>query len=188
MTAAEEKQHRAEECSGPSDYLAPKGEEYTKVHELLRAALEKENKTGIATFVVRGKQYLVALRAQEEVLGCMMRGRTVTAALAGRSSGCGTAMAAGRDENLLIPREWPQGASGDRRRAQPERQCVLWKRLVASRWPGGLAAAIRQCLGEGGPASPPASLLRSGGRRVNDVAEAAHRRSLSEPGRTGRVL
>ncbi|MBW8707502.1 hypothetical protein MBT84_48495 [Streptomyces sp. MBT84] len=49
-------------------YLAPKGEEYTKVYELLRAALEKENKTGVATFVMRGKQYLVALRAQEEVL------------------------------------------------------------------------------------------------------------------------
>ncbi|MFV0132051.1 Ku protein [Streptomyces sp. HMX87] len=49
-------------------YLAPKGEEYTKVYELLRAALEKENKTGIATFVMRSKQYLVALRAQEEVL------------------------------------------------------------------------------------------------------------------------
>ncbi|MEU9791299.1 Ku protein [Streptomyces sparsogenes] len=49
-------------------YLAPKGEEYTKVYELLRAALEKENKTGIATFVMRGKQYLVALRAQEQVL------------------------------------------------------------------------------------------------------------------------
>jgi hypothetical protein len=32
-------------------YLAPKGEEYAKVYELLRAALEKENKTGIATFV-----------------------------------------------------------------------------------------------------------------------------------------
>ncbi|WP_313884219.1 non-homologous end joining protein Ku [Streptomyces cynarae] len=49
-------------------YLAPKGEEYTKVYALLRAALEKENKTGVATFVMRGKQYLVALRAQEEVL------------------------------------------------------------------------------------------------------------------------
>ncbi|MFR9793863.1 Ku protein [Streptomyces sp. MB22_4] len=49
-------------------YLAPKGKEYTKVYELLRAALEKENKTGIATFVMRAKQYLVALRAQEEVL------------------------------------------------------------------------------------------------------------------------
>jgi hypothetical protein len=29
----------------------------------MRAALEKENKTGIATVVMRGKQYLVALRA-----------------------------------------------------------------------------------------------------------------------------
>lgn len=49
-------------------YLAPKGEEYTKIYQLLRTALEQENKTGIATFVMRGKQYLVALRAQEEVL------------------------------------------------------------------------------------------------------------------------
>ncbi|MGC9540511.1 Ku protein [Streptomyces sp. UG1] len=49
-------------------YLAPKGEEYAKVYELLRAAMEKENKTGIATFVMRGKQYLVALRAQEDVM------------------------------------------------------------------------------------------------------------------------
>lgn len=44
-------------------YLAPKGEEYTKIYTLLRAALEKENKTDIATFVMRAKQYLVALRA-----------------------------------------------------------------------------------------------------------------------------
>ncbi|MFV0138117.1 Ku protein [Streptomyces sp. HMX87] len=49
-------------------YLAPKGEEYTKIYQLLRTALEKENKTGIATFVMRGKQNLVALRAQEVVL------------------------------------------------------------------------------------------------------------------------
>jgi DNA end-binding protein Ku len=49
-------------------YLAPKGEEYTKVYELLRAALEKENKAGVATFVMGAKQYLVALRAQHDVL------------------------------------------------------------------------------------------------------------------------
>ncbi|MEU6349935.1 Ku protein [Streptomyces sp. NPDC047072] len=49
-------------------YLAPKGKEYTKIYELLRTALEKENKTGIATFVMRGKQYLLALRAQDRVL------------------------------------------------------------------------------------------------------------------------
>ncbi|MFI2433336.1 Ku protein [Streptomyces sp. NPDC018693] len=49
-------------------YLAPKGDEYTKVYALLRTALRKENKTGIATLVMRGKQYLVALRAQEDVM------------------------------------------------------------------------------------------------------------------------
>lgn len=36
-------------CFDRTYYLAPKGEEYTKVYELLRAGLEKENKTGIAT-------------------------------------------------------------------------------------------------------------------------------------------
>lgn len=49
-------------------YLAPKGEEYTKVYQLLRTALAQENKTGIATFVMRGKQYLVALRTQGDIL------------------------------------------------------------------------------------------------------------------------
>ncbi|AXK35017.1 Ku protein [Streptomyces armeniacus] len=49
-------------------YLAPQGDENTKVYELLRAALAKENKTGIATFVMRSKQYLVALSAQEDLL------------------------------------------------------------------------------------------------------------------------
>ncbi|WP_188186877.1 non-homologous end joining protein Ku [Nonomuraea sp. SYSU D8015] len=49
-------------------YLAPNGEEYTKVYELLRTALYEANKAGIATFVMRRKQHLVALRAQEDVL------------------------------------------------------------------------------------------------------------------------
>ncbi|MCF6525702.1 Ku protein [Streptomyces sp. JJ36] len=49
-------------------YLAPKGEEYAKVYELLRQALAEEHKTGIATFVLRSKEYLVAVRAQEQVL------------------------------------------------------------------------------------------------------------------------
>ncbi|WP_367326010.1 Ku protein [Streptomyces sp. HUAS ZL42] len=49
-------------------YVAPRGKEYTKVYELLRAALAKANKVGIATFVMRGKQYLTALRAEDEVL------------------------------------------------------------------------------------------------------------------------
>ncbi|MFJ8786951.1 Ku protein [Streptomyces sp. NPDC102476] len=49
-------------------YLASRGKEYLKVYELLRAALADANKVGIATFVMRGKQYLTALRAEEKVL------------------------------------------------------------------------------------------------------------------------
>ncbi|MFJ3328873.1 Ku protein [Streptomyces griseus] len=49
-------------------YLAPRGEEHLKVYELLRAALERANRVGVATFVMRGKQYLTALRAEEKVL------------------------------------------------------------------------------------------------------------------------
>ncbi|MFG2811232.1 non-homologous end joining protein Ku [Streptomyces massasporeus] len=49
-------------------YLAPRGKEYTKVYELLRAALAQANRVGIATFVMRGKQYLTALRAEDKVL------------------------------------------------------------------------------------------------------------------------
>ncbi|MDQ0577982.1 non-homologous end joining protein Ku [Streptomyces rishiriensis] len=49
-------------------YIAPRGEEYAKVYELLRAALAKTNKVGIASFVMRNKQYLTALRAEEQVL------------------------------------------------------------------------------------------------------------------------
>ncbi|WP_328886124.1 non-homologous end joining protein Ku [Streptomyces sp. NBC_00316] len=49
-------------------YLAPRGKEYTKVYELLRAALTEADKAGIATFVMRGKQYLTALRAEDKLL------------------------------------------------------------------------------------------------------------------------
>ncbi|MGI5413906.1 Ku protein [Streptomyces chartreusis] len=49
-------------------YLGPRGKEYTKVYELLRAALTESDKVGIATFVMRGKQYLTALRAEDKVL------------------------------------------------------------------------------------------------------------------------
>ncbi|QQC92607.1 Ku protein [Streptomyces alfalfae] len=49
-------------------YVAPRGKEYVKVYELLRAALERSNKAGIATFTMRSKQYLTALRAQDDVL------------------------------------------------------------------------------------------------------------------------
>ncbi|MFG2683978.1 Ku protein [Streptomyces sp. NPDC048392] len=49
-------------------YIAPRGKEYAKVYELLRAALAESGKVGIATFVMRGKQYLTALRAEDKVL------------------------------------------------------------------------------------------------------------------------
>jgi len=49
-------------------YAAPRGKQYTKVYELLRAALEESNKAGIATFAMRGKQYLTALRPEERLL------------------------------------------------------------------------------------------------------------------------
>ncbi|MET8768230.1 Ku protein [Streptomyces sp. NPDC004658] len=49
-------------------YVAPRGRQYTKIYELLRAALAETNKVGIASFVMRGKQYLTALRAESTVL------------------------------------------------------------------------------------------------------------------------
>ncbi|MFF8868477.1 Ku protein [Streptomyces sp. NPDC015139] len=49
-------------------YVAPRGKEFTKVYELLHAALSEANKVGVATFVMRNKQYLTALRAEEKVL------------------------------------------------------------------------------------------------------------------------
>lgn len=49
-------------------YLAPRGDEYFKVYELLRGALDRSRKAGVATFTMRGKEYLTAVRAQESVL------------------------------------------------------------------------------------------------------------------------
>ncbi|MCF2527190.1 Ku protein [Yinghuangia sp. KLBMP8922] len=49
-------------------YLAPRGAPYAKVYTLLRTAMHDARKAGIATFVMRGKQYLVALRADEKVI------------------------------------------------------------------------------------------------------------------------
>lgn len=49
-------------------YVAPRGKEYLKVYQLLRTALADANKAGVATFVMRNKQYLTALRAEDEVL------------------------------------------------------------------------------------------------------------------------
>ncbi|MYR44992.1 Ku protein [Streptomyces sp. SID5910] len=49
-------------------YVAPRGKEYLKVYQLLRTALAEANKAGVATFVMRNKQYLTALRAEDDVL------------------------------------------------------------------------------------------------------------------------
>ncbi|WP_086727671.1 Ku protein [Streptomyces carpinensis] len=49
-------------------YVAPRGKEYVNVYGLLRSALATANKAGIATFVMRNKQYLTALRAEDELL------------------------------------------------------------------------------------------------------------------------
>ncbi|MFB7091570.1 Ku protein [Streptomyces sp. NPDC056296] len=53
---------------GRTYYVAPRGEEYLKVYELLRTALAEAGKVGVATFVMRNRQYLTALRAEDEVL------------------------------------------------------------------------------------------------------------------------
>ncbi|MFJ8191939.1 Ku protein [Streptomyces sp. NPDC096094] len=53
---------------GRSYYVAPRGKEYLKVYELLRTALAEAGKVGVATFVMRNRQYLTALRAEDEVL------------------------------------------------------------------------------------------------------------------------
>ncbi|RSS46508.1 Ku protein [Streptomyces sp. WAC07061] len=49
-------------------YLGPKGKEYGKVYALLQRALAESNKAGIATFVMRGREYLVALKAEDDLL------------------------------------------------------------------------------------------------------------------------
>ena len=49
-------------------YLAPQGEGADRSYLLLRAAMAATNKAGIATFVMRGKQYLGAVRAAADVL------------------------------------------------------------------------------------------------------------------------
>jgi DNA end-binding protein Ku len=49
-------------------YVAPRAEEAGPAYGLLREAMAATNKVGIANFVMRGKQYLVCLRADENVL------------------------------------------------------------------------------------------------------------------------
>ncbi|MHB8328038.1 MAG: non-homologous end joining protein Ku [Acidimicrobiales bacterium] len=49
-------------------YLAPKGEQAHRAYALLRKAMEESGKVAIATLVMRGKQYLVAIRPEARVL------------------------------------------------------------------------------------------------------------------------
>jgi DNA end-binding protein Ku len=49
-------------------FLGPRGDETRKVYALLRDAMGNSNKAAIATFVMRSKEYLAAVRADGDVL------------------------------------------------------------------------------------------------------------------------
>jgi DNA end-binding protein Ku len=49
-------------------FLAPQGEAARRAYALLREAMRQVGKIGVATFVMRGKEYLVAIRPEEKVL------------------------------------------------------------------------------------------------------------------------
>ncbi|WP_324611180.1 Ku protein [Streptomyces sp. WM4235] len=49
-------------------YLGPRVSEYGKVYSLLEQALAKAGKAGVATFVMRQHEYLVALKAENGLL------------------------------------------------------------------------------------------------------------------------
>jgi DNA end-binding protein Ku len=49
-------------------WLAPDGEQYARPYALLLEAMARTNRAGIATFVMRGKEYLTAIRADDGVL------------------------------------------------------------------------------------------------------------------------
>ncbi|MFI1652105.1 Ku protein [Streptomyces avidinii] len=49
-------------------YLGPRGKEYEKVYSLLEQALAKTGRAGIATFVMRQHEYLVAVKAEDGLL------------------------------------------------------------------------------------------------------------------------
>jgi DNA end-binding protein Ku len=49
-------------------YLAPQGAGAERAYALLREAMSETKKVGIATFVMRGKEHLVAIRPDERVL------------------------------------------------------------------------------------------------------------------------
>ncbi|WSZ45449.1 hypothetical protein OG239_42530 (plasmid) [Streptomyces sp. NBC_00868] len=50
-----------------SESLGPRGKEYTKAYALLEKALANANRAGAATFVMRGREYLVALKADDDL-------------------------------------------------------------------------------------------------------------------------
>jgi DNA end-binding protein Ku len=49
-------------------WLAPSGEQYTRPYALLLEAMEKTHRAGIGSFVMRGKEYLTAIRPHQGVL------------------------------------------------------------------------------------------------------------------------
>ena len=49
-------------------WLAPTGDQYARPYALLREAMARTNRAGVATFVMRGKEYLTAIRADGDVL------------------------------------------------------------------------------------------------------------------------
>ena len=49
-------------------WLAPAKEEYGRSYSLLLQAMRKTNRAGIASFVMRGKEYLTAVRAGDDLL------------------------------------------------------------------------------------------------------------------------
>ncbi|GAA0654414.1 Ku protein [Kitasatospora atroaurantiaca] len=49
-------------------YLGPRGKEYAHVYALLHRALAETGRAGLATFSMRGKQYLAGVRAEEDLL------------------------------------------------------------------------------------------------------------------------
>ncbi len=49
-------------------YLAPSSDAATKAYNLLREAMGEAGKVGIARFVMRNKEYLVAIRPEDEVI------------------------------------------------------------------------------------------------------------------------
>ncbi|QUH02986.1 Ku protein [Saccharopolyspora erythraea] len=49
-------------------WLAPNSKEHFRPYNLLRRAMDETNQVGIATFVMRGREYLTAVRAEDSVL------------------------------------------------------------------------------------------------------------------------